>query len=229
MRITTVLSLVSVLLISTGCVSRGEGWRSDPATCAMVGGVAGGLIGAAISNPRHTKDDTGDTAVAAGAGVAAGAALGYALCAPAVDVAQAEPAPAPAPAPRARAPEVKPAPRRVLPQAPSRRIVLRGVNFAFDSAVLAPEAAVILDLAAQALEGSNARVQIVGHTDSIGATYYNSALSQRRALAVHDYLVRKGIAGSRLDVVGRGEAEPVADNATEDGRAQNRRVELNVQ
>jgi OOP family OmpA-OmpF porin len=123
------------------------------------------------------------------------------------------------------------APRAAEPSAPAveQRIVLRGVQFDFDSATIRPEAEVILDEAARVLrDNRNVRVQIAGHTDGTGAEAYNQGLSERRAASVRDYLAGQGVAAGRLDSVGYGESQPVADNATRDGRAQNRRVELNV-
>ena len=120
----------------------------------------------------------------------------------------------------ARAPEPEPV---------QRRIVLRGVNFAFDSARIEPEAEAILEVAVQVLkESPDIRVEVAGHTDSVGPAEYNQGLSERRAASVVDHLVGAGIDRSRLSSVGFGEERPVADNATRDGRAQNRRVELNV-
>jgi outer membrane protein OmpA-like peptidoglycan-associated protein len=119
---------------------------------------------------------------------------------------------APAPAPQAK-----------------QRIVLRGVNFDLDKAAIRPDAQVILQAAAEVLnESTDARVGVIGHTDSTGAEDYNESLSERRAEAVVDYLVSLGVSASRLSASGAGELEPVADNSTADGRAQNRRVELNV-
>ena len=110
-----------------------------------------------------------------------------------------------------------------------RRIILRGVNFDFDSAELRPEARVTLEAAVEALkENRDSRVQVAGHTDSTGPEVYNQGLSERRAKSVADYLADNGISASRLQIVGFGEGSPVADNGTRDGRAQNRRVELNV-
>lgn len=124
---------------------------------------------------------------------------------------------------RAEAPAAKAEP------APARRIVLRGVNFGFDSAALTPDTQIILEAAIEALgESPNARVTVAGHTDSVGPEDYNQALSERRAQAVADYLVQGGIAASKLTVRGSGESDPVADNGTSDGRAQNRRVSLDV-
>ena len=70
------------------------------------------------------------------------------------------------------------------------------------------------------------KVEVAGHTDSVGTEEYNMGLSLRRAEAVRQYLVGKGIAADRLIVRGYGESRPVADNATAEGRFQNRRVEL---
>jgi OOP family OmpA-OmpF porin len=88
---------------------------------------------------------------------------------------------------------------------------------------------VILQAAVEALnESPGVRVEVGGHTDSTGPEAYNLGLSERRAGSVADYLSANGIDASRLTVVGFGEANPVADNGTRDGRAQNRRTELNV-
>jgi outer membrane protein OmpA-like peptidoglycan-associated protein len=125
----------------------------------------------------------------------------------------------------AAAPPPEPAPEPPV----ARRIVLRGVNFAFDSSELSPEALVILQAAVEALGDSpSTRVEVAGHTDSTGTETYNQGLSERRARSVAEYLSNNGIDRSQLTVVGYGETRPVADNSNEDGRAQNRRVELNV-
>ncbi|MBN1957704.1 MAG: OmpA family protein [Desulfuromonadales bacterium] len=72
------------------------------------------------------------------------------------------------------------------------------------------------------------QITVVGHTDSVGSEQYNLELSLRRANAVADYLMMRGVARSRLGTEGRGELEPIADNGTAEGRAQNRRVEIFV-
>jgi OOP family OmpA-OmpF porin len=111
----------------------------------------------------------------------------------------------------------------------SRRIVLRGINFAFDSAKIEPEFEPVLDVAVEELQANpGVNIEVSGHTDATGADEYNQGLSERRANSVVEYLVGKGVSASRLQAVGHGESSPVADNATRDGRAQNRRVELNV-
>jgi len=108
-------------------------------------------------------------------------------------------------------------------------ISLEGVHFDFDSATLRPEAMAILDKAADLLKTQErVVVEVAGHTDSQGAEDYNQGLSERRANAAKDYLASKGVTATRLTARGYGEAQPVASNDTEDGRAQNRRVELIV-
>ena len=75
-------------------------------------------------------------------------------------------------------------------------------------------------------EWGDVKVEIAGHTDSVGTDEYNMGLSLRRAESVRNYLVDKGIPADRLTIRGYGESQPVADNATAEGRFQNRRVEL---
>jgi OOP family OmpA-OmpF porin len=133
------------------------------------------------------------------------------------------PAPPPAPAPAPPPPAPAPAPVQ------EERIVLRGVNFAFDSDEIDPASAVVLDVVAETLTSRpDIRVRVEGHTDSRGAAEYNQNLSQRRAESVRRYLIGKGISGSRMVARGFGESQPVATNDTEEGRALNRRVELSV-
>ncbi len=104
---------------------------------------------------------------------------------------------------------------------------LRGVNFDFDRADIRAEDEVLLDEAARMLGQCSAkRVRIEGHTDSTGPEAYNQGLSERRAKAVKNFLVGRGISSDRLEAVGRGEGEPVASNATREGRALNRRVDF---
>jgi OOP family OmpA-OmpF porin len=101
--------------------------------------------------------------------------------------------------------------------------------FDFDRATLRPEARASLDSLLEKIKGINLEVVIaVGHTDSIGSDAYNMNLSKRRAEAVKAYLVSKGIEANRVYTEGKGETQPVADNRTREGRAKNRRVEVEV-
>ena len=116
-------------------------------------------------------------------------------------------------------------------------IDLKGVNFDFDKATLRPDAVAILSEAAEILKRyPDLRVEVAGHTDSKGTDAYNQKLSERRAKAVYDYLTGQGVDAARLTgPTGYGEARPIAPNTNADGsdnpegRAKNRRTELNVQ
>lgn len=137
---------------------------------------------------------------------------------------QSPPPPPPPPAAPVAAPPPPP------PPPAKKKIVLRGVNFDFDKYNIRPDAVPILEQACAILkQESTISVQAQGYTDSIGTDAYNQRLSERRANAVRDWLVKCGIAPSRLSSKGFGESNPVASNATPEGRAQNRRTELVVQ
>ncbi len=111
--------------------------------------------------------------------------------------------------------------------AASGRARLYGILFDLDSATIRAESKTVLDEVVRVLEGQPGwKLAIEGHTDSTGADAHNQTLSQQRAESVRSYLTGKGVAAARLRAVGFGESTPVADNATELGRAQNRRVEL---
>ena len=115
------------------------------------------------------------------------------------------------------------------PVAVEQKVVLRGINFDVDKANIKPEYQPILDEAASNLKAKpDVKVVITGYTDNTGAADYNMGLSERRAKSVMEYFASKGIAASRMQAVGRGLNDPVADNNTKDGRALNRRVELKV-
>ncbi|MFN3593069.1 MAG: OmpA family protein [Thiobacillaceae bacterium] len=108
-------------------------------------------------------------------------------------------------------------------------IILRGVNFDNDSAEIRADARPILDEAVATLKRYPwLKVEVAGHTDSRASRAYNLDLSQRRAQAVMDYFVQMGIEAGRLSARGYGESQPIADNATAEGRAANRRVELRI-
>jgi OOP family OmpA-OmpF porin len=107
---------------------------------------------------------------------------------------------------------------------------LRAVHFDFNKSNIRSDARPILDEAARMLkERGEVKIVVEGHTDSIGGDAYNMKLSKRRAEAVKRYLVEHRIAASRITSEGFGKRQPVASNATAEGRAQNRRVELHVQ
>ncbi|MNR29761.1 Outer membrane porin F precursor [compost metagenome] len=101
--------------------------------------------------------------------------------------------------------------------------------FAYDSAELTSAAHQQLQALTGKLNGANVvSVKVIGHTDSQGSDAYNQALSERRASSVAEYLISQGLAPSKVTSQGRGESQPIADNSTDAGRAQNRRVELHL-
>ncbi|MCU0774059.1 MAG: OmpA family protein [Ideonella sp.] len=143
----------------------------------------------------------------------------------------APPPPPPPAAPPAAAPAPRPAPAPAAPPAPVSEKVTFAADafFDFGKSVLKPEARAKLDDLVSKTSGINLEVIIaVGHTDNVGGDAANQRLSVRRAEAVKAYLVSKGIERNRVYTEGKGEKQPVADNRTAEGRAKNRRVEIEV-
>ncbi len=150
-------------------------------------------------------------------------------------------APAAAPAPAAPPPVAAPAAPRVTPPAAvaapaappapvSEKVTFAAdAFFDFDKAILKPDAQAKLADLVDKTQGVNLEVIIaVGHTDSVGSDAYNNKLSVARAEAVKNFLVSKGVEKNRVYTEGKGESSPVADNRTAEGRAKNRRVEVEV-
>lgn len=111
-------------------------------------------------------------------------------------------------------------------------IVIRDVHFEFDSAKLTATDKQRLNTIASRLkqEKADARLSVTGHTDSVGSDVYNQKLSDRRAHSVTEYLIENGVPrASFVSVKGAGESQPVADNKTPEGRAQNRRTEIRIE
>lgn len=130
--------------------------------------------------------------------------------------ARAEPAPAPKPQP-------KPVVEKVSLKA--------GALFDVSKADLKPAGKSELDALAAKIKDNNTQIEqitVTGHTDSAGSKQLNQGLSERRAEAVKAYLVSQGLDGSRIDTKGAGDSQPVASNQTAAGRAQNRRVEIDI-
>lgn len=242
MRTTVSRVAIPLLLVSsvlTGCVSTSS--TGDAALnqqnwplCSLIGGAVGGGLGAIESSAW------------AGGGAAAGALIGGLICyardgdqdsdgvhdrrdrcpdTPAGSAVfpngcpyQDDPASAPVSAP--------------VTVAQDEVIVLSdlgNVLFEFNSAELTGNAQSVLDQVASRLTGANLiSVRVVGHTDSVGSDAYNQGLSERRAQSVVSYLSSHGVPAEKLSAAGQGESQPAADNSTDAGRAQNRRVELFV-
>ncbi|MCM2326748.1 MAG: OmpA family protein [Lysobacter sp.] len=130
---------------------------------------------------------------------------------------------APVAPPPAAAPAPKPAPASVR-----QAIVIQAdALFDFDKSVVRPDGKKNIDDAMAKLAGVDVEMVIAtGHTDSVGTDAYNQKLSERRAAAVKEYLVSKGIPASKITTLGKGESQPVATNKTKEGRQKNRRVDI---
>lgn len=236
------LPLLLVSSVLSGCASTSSTGNAplnqgNWPLCSAIGALAGGGLGAIESSAW------------AGGGAVAGALLGTIICYAQDGDADGDgvfdrrdkcpdtPANTPVhhdgcPLPQypAAAPVVAPEP--IPPAVQSEVIVLSdlgNVLFAFDSAELTSEAHGVLTEVAGRLTGASLiSVRVVGHTDSVGADAYNQGLSERRAHSVADYLIAQGVPAGKVSTEGRGESQPVADNDSDAGRAQNRRVELHV-
>lgn len=102
-----------------------------------------------------------------------------------------------------------------------------GILFGFDKSDLMPQAKTnIQKLVTSLNENSDTDILVVGHTDNVGRSEYNLGLSDRRAASVRSYAIAQGLSASRIRTEGKGASEPIASNETEEGRAQNRRVEI---
>ncbi len=220
-RNTRMLSAGVLLAVAaSGCATM----RDNPTACkiattlagATLGGVGGGVGVDQIERHRTTLTER---AAGAAAGAAVGAAVGYVageflLC----------PEPEPPPPPPVAAPPPPPPPARG-----TKIVEIDAAHFDFDRAVLKPEGERKADQAVSLMkQNPDMRVSAEGHTDSVGSDQYNLRLGERRANAVKAYLVRQGIASSRIRTESFGKAKPVAPNTTAEGRARNRRVEIIV-
>jgi outer membrane protein OmpA-like peptidoglycan-associated protein len=196
---------LAISLILTSCSS----W-SRTATGAAVGTGAGAAAGAVIGKTL------GNTAAGAIAGAAVGGTVG-AIIGRNMD---------------RKAREMEQELEGVTVQRVEEGIAVSfdsGILFAFDSSELRSQARENLNKLAEILNrDSDTHLLIVGHTDWIGSETYNLGLSLRRARSASDYLIAQGVSRNRIDVEGRGEYEPIADNETEEGRYQNRRVEVAI-
>ena len=245
-------ALALVLLLQWGCSAANRpGWLQQPgwskpwtyrsgvaaAVCAALGAGAGVGIqeartgcstvtqnGVVVRRDCTSIGDSNDSTFWVW-GALIGAVGGFVLCGvlghvfldPGEEVVLAAPPPPPLPEPTPVAP----------PPVVKQRIVLRGVNFDFNSSDIRPASRPVLDQAADLLKANpGVDVRVEGHTDSVGSDQYNQALSVRRAEAVYRYLVNRGVEPERFTVEGFGKSHPIASNDTESGRAQNRRVEL---
>jgi OOP family OmpA-OmpF porin len=142
---------------------------------------------------------------------------------PALPVQKAQPAPVPTPQPEAPAQ----APQEAAPAPAKPDYNFSTIQFEFNSAVLKTSSYAVLDhVAAEMKKDNSVKFVLNGHSSTEGTAEHNMALSVERANAVKQYLTNTGVDGSRLTVKGFGETQPLASNNTEEGKAQNRRVEV---
>jgi outer membrane protein OmpA-like peptidoglycan-associated protein len=215
MKKTAFLALAGLAL--AGCTTHADGTQSTNKTAvgAGLGALAGGILGNRASGDHRARN----TVIGAAAGAAVGGGIGYMM-----DRQESELRQQLASERSQHAVEIDRVRDDLL-----KLTLANEVSFDVDSATVKPSFKPSLTKVADVLKRYDSQMTIVGHTDSSGSESYNQQLSERRARAVRDELVRLGVPGARLSAIGRGEFESRADNSTESGRSQNRRVEVLVQ
>jgi outer membrane protein OmpA-like peptidoglycan-associated protein len=205
------LSLASLLVLPAGCAQNPDGTYEYKRTA--IGALAGAAVGAGAGALIGGKKHAGRGALIGGAGGAVvGGAIGNYMDRQAAEL------------------------KRRLPEAAIERqgdklyvALPAGILFDVNKDVVKPDAKASLAKAAEVLvKYPDTYITVEGHTDSTGSDQYNQELSQRRATRVRDVLTQDGVPAARLDVKGYGESDPIADNATEEGRQANRRVQLEI-
>jgi outer membrane protein OmpA-like peptidoglycan-associated protein len=221
-RILTLVLLPALLLAPLGCETMSE---HRTASGAVIGTATGAVLGGVIGHQSGHR--TEGAAIGAAAGALLGAGTGYWLDRRAQKMRALEDANTTI--------QTYPAGEYNTTQGPQyvpEHIVLRlndTMLFQRGSSAISPQGSAKLDeIAALLAENPNERIIIRGYTSSEGEDEYNYKLSQRRAETVAGHFVGKGLNPGRLTVVGMGESNPIASNDTEAGRAQNRRVEIEV-
>lgn len=204
---TTAVSLAAVALVLSGCETMSERQKGT-----AVGAGVGAGVGAVLGSATGGK---------AGSGAVIGGAIG-AVVGNLWSKRQEERRVAMEQATRGTGVDVtRTADNQLKVNIPS------DVSFDTGSAVIKPHMRTVLDpFAASLRDDPRAQLTIIGHTDSTGSEAVNNPLSVQRAQSVRDYLAAHGVASTRIQIDGRGEREPVADNNSDAGRAMNRRVEI---
>jgi outer membrane protein OmpA-like peptidoglycan-associated protein len=148
---------------------------------------------------------------------------------PVVQAAPSQPVPAPMPPPAAPLPSAQATAAALVCEREFKALIIEaGIEFETNSAAILGRSATLLDRLTRAAQGCPGRITVEGHTASIGSPAANQRLSETRANAVIQALVQRGIAANRLQARGFGDSQPVADNRTEAGRAQNHRIDFKV-
>jgi outer membrane protein OmpA-like peptidoglycan-associated protein len=199
----SLITLLSAAFILTGCSSWNKSQKG-----AVIGTATGGAVGAVIG--RAAGNTALGAIIGAAVGGGAGAIIGHQMDKQAEEIA------------------------KTVPDAKVERVgegiiveFSSNVLFAFDKYNLSDDAKISLNKLVKVLDSyPDTNIEVQGHTDSKGSESYNQSLSERRAVAVSGYLSDKNISSGRLTIKGFGETAPKYDNATADGRTQNRRVEF---
>lgn len=203
----------ALLLSTAACMTDPEtGQRTISKTA--IGGIGGALGGYLLGDLVGGRRDRTEKIVGAGIGGIAGAAIGNYM-----DRQEREM--------RARTAGTD---VQVVRQGDDLLLnIPSGINFAYNSATVEPQFRTTLDKVASVLSDYNQTyIDVYGHTDSTGSDSYNQGLSERRAISVADYLSSRGVQSARMATRGFGETQPIASNETEQGRAENRRVEIKI-
>jgi outer membrane protein OmpA-like peptidoglycan-associated protein len=215
-RLTQLTAAIAAAALLAGCATthsqNGQSERSNTTTGAAIGAAVGAAVGALSGDGSTSRRDR--ALLGAAAGAAAGGGIGAYM-------------------------DRQEEALRERTEGTGIGVDRRGddivldmpseVTFGFDSSALTANARNALNEVASVLrEYADTRVNIAGHTDSTGDANYNQRLSEQRASSVGNYLAQRGIARNRLSMRGYGESRPVASNNTEQGQAQNRRVEITL-
>jgi outer membrane protein OmpA-like peptidoglycan-associated protein len=209
-----IVACCAAALAITGCESMSDTQRQT-ATGAGIGAAAGAVLGVATGGGNKGKSAATGAAIGAGVGAIGGyiwskrmeeqkAQMEQATAGTGIDV-------------------QRTADNQIKVNIPS------DAGFDVNRSVIRPQLGAVLDKFAQGMrDNASTQIRIIGHTDSTGSDAINNPLSRDRAASTRDYLAARGVAANRIATEGRGSHEPVASNATESGRAQNRRVEIYV-
>jgi len=207
-------AIAAALLTTTACVTNPETGERDFQTRTAIGAVAGAVAGYLAGDVVGGRRDRTERIVGAGIGTIAGAAVGQYMDR------------------QERELRRQTAGTGVVVERQGDELLLTmpsGITFAFNRFDVQPQFRPTLDQVAHTLSAyPQTLLDIYGHTDSVGSDAYNQTLSENRARSVADYLASRGVQSERMATRGFGETQPIADNATEAGRAQNRRVEIRI-
>ncbi|MDP9415124.1 MAG: OmpA family protein [Pseudomonadota bacterium] len=207
-------AIAAALLATTACVTNPETGEREFQTRTAIGAVAGAVAGYLAGDLVGGRRDRTERIVGAGIGTIAGAAVGQYMDR------------------QERELRRQTAGTGVVVEREGDELLLRmpaGITFAFNRFDIQPQFRPTLDQVAQTLAAyPQTLIDIYGHTDNVGSDAYNQTLSENRARSVADYVAARGVQAPRMATQGFGETQPIADNATDAGRAQNRRVEIRI-